>query len=100
MKKRILIISQNFPPEIGSAANRMKGICQCLNEVADVTVWTTEPHYPYKQLYQQTDFLEGAPEGVTIKRIKTKSVRFEKKYPSAFFAIFRSFIPFYQINSY
>lgn len=78
MKKRILIISQNFPPEIGSAANRMKGICQCLNEVADVTVWTTEPHYPYKQLYQQVDFLEGAPEGVTIKRIKTRSVRFEK----------------------
>ncbi|WP_167630124.1 glycosyltransferase family 4 protein [Listeria valentina] len=80
MKKRILIITQNFSPEIGSAANRMKGICHALNEVADVTVWTTEPHYPQKDLYSQADFWEEIPRNIKIKRIKTASANFEKNF--------------------
>ncbi|MGJ8730682.1 glycosyltransferase family 4 protein [Listeria aquatica] len=80
MKKRILIITQNFPPEIGSAANRMKGICQALNEVADVTVWTTEPHYPQKDLYRQADFWEELPQDIKIRRIKTTSANFEQNF--------------------
>ncbi|WP_244169953.1 MULTISPECIES: glycosyltransferase family 4 protein [Listeria] len=78
--KKILVITQNFPPEIGSAANRMRGICHYLNDVANVTVWTTEPHYPQKELYKQKDFWQDAPKGLKIERIQTKSKRFEKNF--------------------
>ncbi len=76
--KKILVITQNFPPEIGSAANRMRGICHYLNDAAQVTVWTTEPHYPQKELYEQKDFWQEAPQGLKIERIQTRSSRFEK----------------------
>ncbi|GIN85322.1 glycosyltransferase WbuB [Heyndrickxia sporothermodurans] len=55
--KRILLITQNFYPEIGSAANRMKNLYQLLKlQDYDVTVLTTEPSYPYKNMYQNKNF--------------------------------------------
>jgi glycosyltransferase involved in cell wall biosynthesis len=57
MKKRILLISQNFYPEIGSAGNRIKNIFQLLkNRNYDVSVLTTEPTYPNRELYKDSNF--------------------------------------------
>jgi glycosyltransferase involved in cell wall biosynthesis len=57
MKKRILLISQHFYPEIGSAGNRIKNIFQLLkSHDYDVFVLTTEPTYPNKELYRDSSF--------------------------------------------
>ncbi|TLS38677.1 glycosyltransferase family 4 protein [Pseudalkalibacillus caeni] len=57
MEKKILIISQNFYPEIGSAANRIKNIYQLLQEHNyNVTVLTTQPSYPNKKIYYDEKF--------------------------------------------
>ncbi|MEH6958078.1 glycosyltransferase family 4 protein [Neobacillus drentensis] len=55
--KRVLIISQHFYPEIGSHANRIKNIYMLLKrENFDVTIFTSEPSYPNKNIYQKSDF--------------------------------------------
>ncbi|MEB7428028.1 glycosyltransferase family 4 protein [Enterococcus faecalis] len=51
MKKNILIISQNFYPEIGSAANRIKNFSKSLQEKNNVNVLTLKPRYPKKDMY-------------------------------------------------
>jgi glycosyltransferase involved in cell wall biosynthesis len=57
MSKKVLMITQNFYPEIGSAANRMKNIYQLLNDMGyDVAILTTEPAYPDRNLYKQEQF--------------------------------------------
>lgn len=56
-KPKILIITQNFYPEIGSHANRMSNLFQLLKkEGYDVEVLTTEPTYPNKQIYKDKKF--------------------------------------------
>lgn len=56
-KKKILLISQHFYPEIGSAANRMKNIYIELKEKGfDVKVLTLEPRYPSRELYEDKQF--------------------------------------------
>ncbi|MGG0655739.1 glycosyltransferase family 4 protein [Rummeliibacillus pycnus] len=76
---KILIITQNFYPEIGSHANRMSNLFQLLQEDGyDVSVLTTEPSYPNKHLYDDKKFwndntLDDASE---IHRIKVK----DRKY--------------------
>nr|WP_263313758.1 glycosyltransferase family 4 protein [Mammaliicoccus sp. Marseille-Q6498] len=53
MTKKLLMISQNFYPELGSAANRMKMMFKALKtKGADPTVLTTEPTYPNRNLFQ------------------------------------------------
>lgn len=57
MGKSILIISQSFYPEIGSAGNRMKNIFQLLTDKGyKVSVITTEPTYPNKKIYMEDSF--------------------------------------------
>ncbi|WP_413378294.1 glycosyltransferase family 4 protein [Alkalihalobacillus sp. 1P02AB] len=56
MGKNILIISQHFYPEIGSAGNRMKNIYQLLEQEYTVNVLTTEPSYPNKSIYEDNEF--------------------------------------------
>ncbi|MEC2038979.1 glycosyltransferase family 4 protein [Bacillus altitudinis] len=56
MSKRILLISQNFYPEIGSAGNRLKNIFLMLHRKGyDVKVLTTDPTYPEKKFYDSHD---------------------------------------------
>ncbi|MGN1401799.1 MAG: glycosyltransferase family 4 protein [Bacillus sp. (in: firmicutes)] len=56
-RKRLLMISQNFYPELGSAGNRMKNIYQLLvQEGYDVTVLTNEPSYPNRHIYEDESF--------------------------------------------
>lgn len=55
--KKVLLITQNFYPEIGSAGNRMKNIYQLLKQEGyEVTVLTTEPSYPNKKIYKEKKF--------------------------------------------
>ncbi|WP_453993260.1 glycosyltransferase family 4 protein [Bacillus nitroreducens] len=57
MGKRILMISQNFYPEIGSAGNRMKNIYTLLKKNGyDVNVLTTDPTYPNNKIYDDEEF--------------------------------------------
>ncbi|MDM5301083.1 glycosyltransferase family 4 protein [Bacillus subtilis] len=54
MKFKILMITQNFYPEIGSAGNRMKNMFLMLKQKGyHVEVLTTEPTYPSREIYSQ-----------------------------------------------
>ncbi|MBC1521316.1 glycosyltransferase family 4 protein [Listeria aquatica] len=79
MKKKVLVITQNFAPEIGSAANRMERICEILNEAEAVTVFTTEPQYPQRAIYSKDKFrTSSSSTGFIIKRVKTRRYATEK----------------------
>jgi glycosyltransferase involved in cell wall biosynthesis len=55
--KRVLIISQHFYPEIGSHANRIKHLyMQLKKENYDVKIFTSEPSYPNKKIYEDQEF--------------------------------------------
>lgn len=83
MKKRVLLISQNFYPEIGSAANRMKNIYKFLKQNGyDVEVITTEPSYPNKKIYTEERFwdddLINVDEMNKIYRISVKTKKYSR----------------------
>ena len=79
---KILIITQNFYPEIGSASNRAKNIYFALKEKGyEVTVLTTEPNYPNRSMYNDEVFWdEDIPED-DVMRIRLKA----RKYTSNIF---------------
>ncbi|WP_414051183.1 glycosyltransferase family 4 protein [Macrococcus animalis] len=55
--KKVLMITQNFYPEIGSAANRMKNIFNQLSQNGyEVYVLTTEPSYPNEKMYKEDKY--------------------------------------------
>ncbi|WP_404329954.1 glycosyltransferase family 4 protein [Mesobacillus maritimus] len=84
MKKKVLLISQGFYPEIGSAGNRMKNIFQLLQlEGYEVEALTTEPTYPNKNLYRDEKFWneEALNNNPSIKRVKIKN----RKYSTSIF---------------
>ncbi|MBZ8175038.1 glycosyltransferase family 4 protein [Staphylococcus delphini] len=57
--KKLLMITQNFYPELGSAANRMKMLFkQFTNESVITHVLTTEPSYPNLELYQDQSYFD------------------------------------------
>ncbi|PFI26564.1 glycosyltransferase family 4 protein [Bacillus cereus] len=72
--KKVLVIAQNFYPEIGSAANRIKNIYSELNEKGyDVTILTTDPRYPNENLYKKKEFWDEASlNSDDIIRVKPK----------------------------
>ncbi|MFD1708052.1 glycosyltransferase family 4 protein [Siminovitchia sediminis] len=77
--KKVLMISHNFYPEIGSAANRMKNIYQLLKSKGYlVQVLTTEPSYPNKNTYEDPSFWddEELNKDPHITRIPIKSRRY------------------------
>lgn len=50
--KKLLIVTQHFPPEIGAASNRIKQmISQFQKQDMDIYVITTNPNYPNPKLY-------------------------------------------------
>lgn len=74
---KILIITQNFYPEIGSAANRMKNLFIHLqNNGFDVHVLTTEPSYPNVNMYKDKKYFNNDTindvEDIKITRIKMR----------------------------
>ncbi|MGM0853918.1 MAG: glycosyltransferase family 4 protein [Bacillota bacterium] len=80
--KKILIISQNFYPEIGSAGNRMKNIFLLLKKRGyDVEILTTEPTYPTKKIYENDDFWDDPSINEyesSIKRIKIGNRKYSR----------------------
>ncbi|MEH7180577.1 glycosyltransferase family 4 protein [Neobacillus vireti] len=83
--KRVLIISQHFYPEIGSHANRIKHLyIQLKKRDFDVTIFTTEPSYPNKKIYEGGDFWDEPSlncEKDNIVRIGIKN----RKYSNSIF---------------
>lgn len=82
MSKKILIMTQNFYPVIGSSGNRNKNLYQLLKQHGfDVTVLTTEPAYPNKNLYQDDKFWDDPElnDNSDIIRVKLSSNKFESK---------------------
>ncbi|WP_413365675.1 glycosyltransferase family 4 protein [Lysinibacillus sp. 3P01SB] len=79
-KKSLLVISQNFYPEIGSAGNRIKNIYQLLNEEYEVHVLTTEASYPNKKLYSEEQFWHDRElnEDEQIYRVKVANRKYTR----------------------
>ena len=78
-KHRVLLITQNFYPEIGSAGNRMKNIFQLLQqEEYDVKVLTTEPSYPNKNIYSDEQFWDDRQmnESQNVHRISVRNRKY------------------------
>lgn len=80
-KKKILIISEVFYPEIGSGANRITNLLIHLKRQGhEVDIVTSEPSYPNKDMYKKDGYrdLEKEKEiytGSKVKRIKTSNVK-------------------------
>lgn len=53
---KILLITQNFYPEIGSGANRFKNLYLQLSKLHDVRVVTTVPSYPNARMYEDEKY--------------------------------------------
>lgn len=66
------MLTQNFYPEIGSAANRLQNIAALLSEDNQVHVLTSAPTYPNQEIYQQNKFWDEAPANVTRVTIRTQ----------------------------
>ncbi|WP_462420171.1 glycosyltransferase family 4 protein [Salinicoccus sp. Marseille-QA3877] len=69
---KILLITQNFYPEIGSGANRLKNLYIHLSKDNDVDVLTTAPTYPNQKLYQEEKYwdepkIDGSPNILRLK---------------------------------
>lgn len=82
MSKKILIISQHFYPEIGSAGNRMKNIFQLLTEKQhDVSILTAEPAYPNRHIYDSPTFWDEEvlnTSSKSIRRIKLSNRKYSR----------------------
>ena len=85
---KILLITQNFYPEIGSGANRLKNLYKQLSKENDVDVLTTAPTYPNQKLYQEKKYwnepeIDKSPEVLRLRmRIdkQSKSLRMRVFY--------------------
>ncbi|WP_042143715.1 glycosyltransferase family 4 protein [Paucisalibacillus sp. EB02] len=79
--KKILMISQNFYPEIGSAGNRMKSIYVLLKNLGyDIKVLTTEPTYPNRKFYENGNLWddEELNQDPDIYRINVKNKKYSR----------------------
>jgi len=87
--KRVLIISQHFYPEIGSHANRIKNLYILLKrENFDVTIFTSEPSYPNKNIYHNGDFWDEESlncENNNIHRISITNRKYSKSFMNRLF---------------
>lgn len=81
LMKKVLIISQNFYPEIGSAGNRIKNIYLLLRQRGgDVKVLTTEPTYPNRKIYEDNKFWDNDElnDDQNIFRIKVTNTKYSR----------------------
>ncbi|KOS23850.1 glycosyl transferase [Bacillus anthracis] len=77
--KKILMVTQNFYPEIGSASNRMKNIYLELNERGyDVKILTSDPSYPNRNLYQDSSYFYDENIEKDIVRIHPKTRKYTR----------------------
>ncbi|MGN4473452.1 glycosyltransferase family 4 protein [Bacillus cereus group sp. MYBK40-2] len=77
--KKILMVTQNFYPEIGSASNRMKNIYLELNERGyDVKILTSDPSYPNRNLYKDSTYWYDENIEKDIVRIHPKTRKYTR----------------------
>ncbi|WP_025699699.1 glycosyltransferase family 4 protein, partial [Paenibacillus forsythiae] len=77
MSQKVLIICQNFYPEIGSAANRMKNIYLELEKRGyEITVLTSEPSYPNRNLYKDSIFWQDGGLERNVIRFSTRTRKY------------------------
>ncbi|MED3125312.1 glycosyltransferase family 4 protein [Bacillus wiedmannii] len=77
--KKILMVTQNFYPEIGSASNRMKNIYLELNERGyDVKILTSDPSYPNRNLYKDSSYWYDENIEQNIVRIHPKTRKYTR----------------------
>ncbi|ATI50375.1 glycosyltransferase family 4 protein [Bacillus tropicus] len=77
--KKILMVTQNFYPEIGSASNRMKNIYLELNERGyDVKILTSDPSYPNRNLYKDSSYWYDKNIEKDIVRIHPKTRKYTR----------------------
>ena len=88
-RKKVLMLTQNFYPAIGSAGNRMKNIFQLLlSHDIDIEVLTIEPSYPNKNMYKDRMFWDDEEVNQLsnrITRIPIKSRKFTNRLVSRLF---------------
>ncbi|MBX0357744.1 glycosyltransferase family 4 protein [Halobacillus sp. Nhm2S1] len=83
MPKKILLISQNFYPEIGSAGNRMKNIYLMLKkEGYEIDVLTTDPTYPNRNFYEDESFWDDQQLNETedVTRVKIQNRKYSRSF--------------------
>ncbi|MCA1021043.1 glycosyltransferase family 4 protein [Halobacillus litoralis] len=83
MSKKILLISQNFYPEIGSAGNRMKNIYIMLKkEGYEIDVLTTDPTYPNRKFYEDPSFWDDQQLNETrdVTRVKIRNRKYSRSF--------------------
>ncbi|WP_419882832.1 glycosyltransferase family 4 protein [Peribacillus sp. B-H-3] len=74
--KSVLMIVQNFYPEIGSAGNRLKNVYLNLKQNGyDVTVLTMKPSYPNQSLYQDEQFWDEKDIEKDIVRLQPGKIK-------------------------
>lgn len=80
-KKRILIISEVFYPEIGSGANRLTNLLiELKKNDYEVDIVTSEPSYPSKDIYKNNEYRNSEKEykiyrDSKITRIRTSNIK-------------------------
>lgn len=96
-KKKILIISEVFYPEIGSGSNRItKLLIQLKKQGYNVDVLTSEPSYPNKDIYRKDGYKDIEKEKDIYKDSKIKRVRTSNiKRTSNFFLRLYIYINFF-----
>lgn len=82
---KILLITQNFYPELGSASNRLGVIFKLLNKSDyDTYVLTTQPTYPYQNLFNDSEYYNDSElnslDKTKIFRLKTKVKKQNKSF--------------------
>ncbi len=52
MKKKLMILTQSFPPETGAAANRIGLMADVLSKHYGILIVALKPSYPSSQEYE------------------------------------------------
>lgn len=96
---KILLITQNFYPEIGSGANRLKNLYIQLSKKHNVEVLTTNPSYPNAKMYDEEKYwsTEQINDSKDIMRLK---MRTDKQSKSMAFRLLYYFELAYKVRVY
>jgi glycosyltransferase involved in cell wall biosynthesis len=79
MSKKVVLISNYYPPEMGAAANRIQELALQLNTLGcDVTVLCPLPNYPFGQIfegYPTKGEFEETIQGIKVIRLSTYATK-------------------------
>lgn len=96
---KILLITQNFYPEIGSAANRLKNLYIQLSKKHDVEVLTSNPSYPNAKMYDEDKYWSNDQIN-SSKDIMRLKMRTDKQSKSMVFRLLYYFELAYKVRVY